>query len=259
MDETEDSTRGRRGGVQSVEVAGLLLEAVVTAGAPLPLADIARHAQMAPAKAHRYITSLCEIGLAMQHESGRYGLGPLALRMGLSAIAQHDVLERGHEVLVRLCDELRVSGHLSVWSEAGPVVIRSAHGGPPVISPVAVGTILPLLRSASGLVYLAFMGEHSTTEARRNQATAIDPPEAQVRAEVARTRETGLAFADGQYVPGLCALALPILNHDRSLAGAATFVSTDASVFALESAPTKTVQSAFATLQADWSLPEAAV
>lgn len=247
---TDTPARARRSGVQSIEIGGDLLEAMVRLGAPAPLSDIAAAAGLPAAKAHRYLTSLCEIGLTLQHDTGRYGLGPLALRMGLSAIAQHDIIERAYEVLGDLCDGLRTSGHLSVWSDVGPVVIRSAHGGPPVISPVAVGTVLPLQRSASGLVYLSYMPAAATAEAVASQQGGVDA------AELERLRQetvtAGYALASGQYIPGLCAIALPIFNHDRTLAGAITLVSTDTSAFTDDSAATQRAVAAVQALERNW-------
>lgn len=241
--------RPRRSGVQSIEIGGDLLEAMVALGRPAKLSEISKAAGLQSAKAHRYLTSLCEIGLTLQHShSGRYGLGPLALRMGLSAIAQYDIIERAYEVLVEVCDDLKTSGHMSVWSDAGPVVIRSTHGGPPVISPVSVGTILPLRRSATGLVYLSYMAEAATADALRKQGVARAPDEEEVATIRDRVTRDGCAFAEGQYIPGLCAVAFPILNHDDSLAGAITLVSTDQSYFTSQSRATQRISEAVAAL-----------
>ncbi|MEM7546489.1 MAG: IclR family transcriptional regulator [Pseudomonadota bacterium] len=256
MDKPTDSpTRSRRSGVQSIEIGGDLLEAMVQLGAPATLSDIARAAGLPPAKAHRYLTSLCEIGLTQQHSnSGYYGLGPLALRMGLAAISQHDIIERAYEVLVMLCNEFRTSGHLSVWSDVGPVVIRSAHGGPPVISPVAVGTVLPLQRSASGLVYLSFMPENATTQALQTQTPHAAPDQSALGKLRKATLKAGYTLASGQYIPGLCAIALPIFNHDRSLAAAVTLVSTDTGAFTDDSPATRRAIAEVQNLERNWSL-----
>lgn len=222
----------RRNGVQSVEVGAALIEAMIRLGASSPLTELAHEAGMPAAKAHRYLASLCESGLARQDDvSGFYGFGPLALRLGLAAIAQHDVVERAHEMMTAFCLEARLSGHLSVWSEAGPIVIRSAHGGPPVISPVAVGSVMPLFRSATGRVFLAYMPRPATAALapRPEHAPPSDPDEADAaRADVAAA---GYAVASGQYAPGLYALALPIFHHDGQLACAVTFITTDRDLF----------------------------
>jgi len=263
-DETQDPeqirARSRRSGVQSIEIGGALLEAIVTLGAPGSLSEISRTAGMPTAKAHRYLTSFCEIGLTMQHQdTGRYGLGPLALRMGLSAIAQHDIIERAFEVLRDLCVALKTSGHLSVWSEAGPVVIRSAHGGPPVISPIAVGTILPLLRSATGLIYLSFLPDTAVSDLVDGQSMPAQIDESELARRCHSVAERRYAVVSGDYIPGLCAIALPIQNHDQSLAGAITLVSTDMSVFQEDSEATQRAVDAVAAFHRAWSLPTSAL
>jgi len=249
--------RARRSGVQSVEIGGDLLEAMVRLNAPAQLSDIAKAAGLPAAKAHRYLTSLCEIGLTLQYAgSGLYALGPLALRMGLVAITQHDIIERAYELLAKLCDSFHTSGHLSVWSDVGPVVIRSAHGGPPVISPVAVGTMLPLKRSASGLVYLSFMPETATERVVQTQAPDTGWNEIPVNILREKTISAGYAMASGQYIPGLSAIALPIFNHDKTLAAAITIVSTDTALFVENSDATRQVVDGVQTLHRDWTLAE---
>jgi len=251
------SKRARRSGVQSIEIGGDLLEAMVRLNVPATLSDLAKASGLPPAKAHRYLTSLCEIGLAMQHAAnGLYALGPLALRMGLVAITQHDIVERAYELLAELCDSFHTSGHLSVWSDVGPVVIRSAHGGPPVISPVAVGTLLPLKRSASGLVYLSFMPETATEPAARAQAPDTGWNEIPLDTLRERTVSAGYALASGQYIPGLSAIALPIFNHDKTLAAAITIVSTDTKLFVENSDATRQAVESVQILHREWTLVE---
>src|SRR3982750_3371336 len=86
----EEAERGQRG-IQSVEVGGQLLIALVGSGRPMALKDLAREAGMSPAKAHPYLVSFGKLGLIVQDAgSGRYGLGPLALQLGLISLQQFD-------------------------------------------------------------------------------------------------------------------------------------------------------------------------
>ena len=71
-------------GIQSIEVGGQLLRALAHQGRPMALKDLAAAAGMAAAKAHPYLVSFGKIGLVKQDRaSGRYGLGSLALQLGL--------------------------------------------------------------------------------------------------------------------------------------------------------------------------------
>ena len=105
--------RGQRG-IQSVEVGGQLLLALAHHGRPLPLKDLAREAGMSPAKAHPYLVSFQKIGLVAQETGGgRYGLGPLALQMGLIGLQQYDPVRLATERIDELAqrhDQRRVIG-----------------------------------------------------------------------------------------------------------------------------------------------------
>ncbi|KAF1027153.1 MAG: hypothetical protein GAK40_01119 [Burkholderia plantarii] len=52
-----------RRGIQSIEVGGALLRALVDHGSPMLLGDLARKAGMASAKAHPYLVSYGNLGL----------------------------------------------------------------------------------------------------------------------------------------------------------------------------------------------------
>ena len=61
----EHSDRAQRG-IQSIEVGGQLLRALVHHGRPMALKDLAREAEMSPAKAHPYMVSFGRLGLIEQ-------------------------------------------------------------------------------------------------------------------------------------------------------------------------------------------------
>src|SRR6266480_3024596 len=79
-------TKSQRG-IQSIEVGGALLQALVDAGAPLPLRELARRAGMSSAKAHPYLVSYGKLRLIEQEPmTGHYGLGAFALQLGLVSL-----------------------------------------------------------------------------------------------------------------------------------------------------------------------------
>ena len=84
-----------RRGIQSIEVGGQLLNALVKSGTPMMLKDLASEAGMPPAKAHPYLVSFAKLGLIEQNPAtARYELGPLALELGL------DVRRDRHHILL---------------------------------------------------------------------------------------------------------------------------------------------------------------
>src|SRR5690349_12864168 len=100
------AARAQRG-IQSVEVGGRLLVALANAGRPMALKDLAEAASMSPAKAHPYLVSFGKLGLVAQDgASGRYGLGALALQLGLISLHQFDPVRLATPRLRELALEL---------------------------------------------------------------------------------------------------------------------------------------------------------
>jgi DNA-binding IclR family transcriptional regulator len=53
-------------GIQTIELGGSVLNALIDAGGSLPLRDVASAAAMSPSKARRYLLSFARIGLVAQ-------------------------------------------------------------------------------------------------------------------------------------------------------------------------------------------------
>ncbi|HEX6735981.1 MAG TPA: helix-turn-helix domain-containing protein, partial [Azonexus sp.] len=146
-----------RRGIQSIEVGGQILIALADAGSPLNLKQLAEAAQMQPAKAHPYLVSYGKLGLVAQDPvSGRYGLGPLALRMGLSCLRQLNPVRLGMAAAIELEQRIHHTVALSLWGNAGPTVVHLEESSHPIHMNLRAGTVMSLT-TATGLVFGAYM------------------------------------------------------------------------------------------------------
>lgn len=221
---TEDGAESARGGVNSVEVAGLLLRLLTEAGAPMRLSDIARAAAMPSAKAHRYLVSLTRTGLVEQDPaSARYGLGPLLLRAGLAALGRSDLLKRAERVLEGIAARTGESAAAVVWGTHGPTHVRLVEARHSLAASVPPGHVCPLTFSASGLLFCAF-GEAALTlplaEREMAQSRAIARPGVPRTAEelerLARAvRAQGFATTANEGDTGLAAVSVPVFDGPR--------------------------------------------
>jgi DNA-binding IclR family transcriptional regulator len=209
-----------RPGIQSVEVAGIILEALARAPGAAQLKDIADAAGMPPAKLHRYLVSLMRTGLVEQDaSSGRYGIGPLALTLGLAALSRIDVVRSVTEVLPGLRDAIGETVVLAIWGDRGPTIIRFEESTHPVTMNVRVGSTISILRSALGMALAAFsppnrieaMVETERAELIRSGASKWTPD--YVATTLADVRDRGLARIDGDLLPGVAAVAAPVRDH----------------------------------------------
>jgi DNA-binding IclR family transcriptional regulator len=213
-------------GIQSVEVASVILDALAEAPARLALKDLAAAAGMHPGKVHRYLVSLVRTGLVEQDRAtGHYGIGPLALKLGLAGLRDLDVVRYSADDLTMLCDAINETVVLSVWGNLGPTVVWIEESGQAVRMNLRIGTVLPVMETAIGRVFAAYMPLAAVKKVVRLQHGRIEGaggPGALDRAEAAEMladiRARGLARIDATLVPGVAAFAAPILDYQGAVA-----------------------------------------
>lgn len=220
-----------RQGIQSVEVGVRLLRALAESTQAMTLKDLAGRAGMPASKAHRYLVSFGRAGLVEQDPvSGRYDLGSLALHLGLAALGRLDAVKVATAALAELRARIDDTLLLAVWGNRGPAVIRWEESSRPVTVNVRVGSVMPLLSSATGRVFLAYQPEAMTKAMVAAELAGKGPGQRAARMpsprDVARlkaeTRANGLSRVEGDLLAGVSALAAPILDHTDSLVAVLT-------------------------------------
>jgi DNA-binding IclR family transcriptional regulator len=232
----EDDTPSRAG-IQSVEVGFELLKAMAEASGPMMLRDLAAAAGMSAAKAHRYLVSFQRMGLVAQDPaSTRYDLGPAALRIGLASLSRIDAVRLARERIPTLLSETGHTLAIAVWGNHGPTMVHWAEA--PKSAPVTLrlGDVMPLLTSATGRCFAAFMGQQGRDAERvapmiREELTRIgqlhrgampleDVPRnlAEVRNLLEDIRRRGMARVVHSMVPGIGGFCAPVFDVQGRLA-----------------------------------------
>jgi len=220
-------TEGPTHRIGAIEVGMSLIDVLAASDAPMQLKEIAVASGMAPAKAHRYLASFIAAGMVSQAgKSGRYDLGPMALRVGVAALKRFDVIERACAGLAGLRDEIRATCFVAAWSDRGPIILRWEDSLRPVTVIVQVGSTMPLLTSATGRAFLAFLPPARTaklvdTELAAN-AVDIDASPSLTEHIIRGTRAAGLGRTQGDFQVGIEALAAPIFEPLGEMVGAVT-------------------------------------
>jgi len=221
--------QGAQRSIHSVELGFRLIRCLEEASEALSLKELSARAGMAAGKAHLYLVSFRRVGLVAQEESGRYGLGPYALQLGLSQLRRLDAARLARPILEALAADTGEAGYLAAWGNRGPCIIVKADGARPIPMALQVGYVLPLVDTATGRVFLAHLPRRQTQavlEEERARSLTAGPrcDEAALEAIIAETRSRGLSRTDGLLNIGFAALSAPVFGHDGELRGAITLI-----------------------------------
>ena len=232
-DDSDSPPAGQRAGIQSVEVGFALLDVMAQAAGPLMLRDLAAAAGMSAAKAHRYLVSFQRLGLVTQDaQTTRYDLGPAALRLGLASLSRLDAVRLARQRVETLLPETGHTLAIAVWGNQGPTMVHWTEAPQTVPVTLRLGDVMPLLSSATGQCFAAFMGTEGRDAERlaamlreelarlRRLPTPTELPQSQdaVQALLAEVRERGLARVVHHLIPGVGGFAAPVFDAQGRLA-----------------------------------------
>jgi DNA-binding IclR family transcriptional regulator len=227
-----------QGGIQALDAALRVLLTMARMDGAVGVSDLARECAMPASKAHRYLSSFLHAGLVRQSgRAGKYDLGPAAIELGLAALSRHDIFNSVADDLPGLTAETGLTALLCVWGNSGPTVVRWQRAPSFVVTSLGLGTTLPVLTSATGRVFLAYLPDGVTRERlehelERARASArlfpdMSPDRNGVERLVADTRRDGIAAIDGRFIPGLVAIAAPVLDWQGEAQAVVTLIGTD--------------------------------
>ena len=220
-------------GIQSIEVGADILRALVDAGGPVTLTRLSQLAGMEPSKVRRYLVSFLRCGLAAQDErTGHYLFGPLAFRIGLVSFHTRDPIRLGARTLVSLRDATGETALLSVWGGQGPTVVGLEESRQPVMLIARLGAMLPMLSSATGRGFAAFLDQADVVTALDREWEALSLSRRQevlgeyadVPALQQAVRTARLAQARDQMQSGIHGFSAPVFSHKGHLVAALTLI-----------------------------------
>jgi len=240
----EDSAARPQRGIQSIEVGGQLLRALVHHGRPMTLTDLARDAEMAPAKAHPYMVSFGRLGLIDQDPvSGRYQLGPLSVQLGLIGLQQNNPVQIASTLIDNLALQTGQTIAIAVWGDRGATIVRIAESPAAVHVVMRHGTVFSLSGTASGRLFGAYRNAVEVKalleqeRARLRQQTRTGRPPAagmpvaatlptwpEFKSALDEVRRYGLSRSEGEVVLGVNALSAPVFDHSGHIVLAITAI-----------------------------------
>lgn len=221
--------------VQSIEVAGRILEFLASTPVPMSLTEIAKGTDISPSHLHAYITSLVRDALIEKDsEAGLYHIGPFALSLGLTRLRILDPISIAHRAMGKITADLGCTVAMSVWGAAGPTVIQMKEGRDPLYMLTRPGTIYSVGGTATGRVFAAYLATEVVKptidrEIKSDGTIIVGTPIAfeEISPLLQTIREQGFADIDPPPVPGVRAIAVPIFDQSDNLSLVLTMISKD--------------------------------
>jgi DNA-binding IclR family transcriptional regulator len=191
----------------------------------LSQSEIARSLDRSVGEIFRMLNCLVERGyLAIQRPSDRYILTLKLFELAHRSAPMNRLLANAAPLMKELANEIQQSCHLAVV-EGGHGVVIAQHDSPSHIGfAVRVGTVMQLLRSASGHVLLAFQSKEDRARilSRRSGSDGDDLDDNQLEALFSALRQRGHEEMESTRVRGVRDLSFPIFNHRGAAVAAMT-------------------------------------
>ncbi len=213
MKTSDGEPAGRSGGVQSIERAFDLLEALADGGGALGLSQLASISGLPLPTIHRLIRTLVDLGYVRQEPSRQYVLGPRLIRLGESAGRMLSTWAMPH--LTGLVDALGETANLAMLDGDKVVYVAQVPGRHSMRMFTEVGRRVSPHCTAVGKALLADVPDdevrallNRTGMAAHTEHTITD--QAAFLEQLAWVREHGYATDDGEQELGVRCVATAI-------------------------------------------------
>ncbi|ATG36312.1 putative transcriptional regulator, IclR family [Phaeobacter piscinae] len=203
----------------------LILEEVVRRGVAVKPAQLADALGLPKPTLHRLLQTAEEEAFLQRDLDGRsYGPGPRLRSLAVNTISSEHLRTARLAILKAVAEEIGETCNLATPDREGMTYLDRVETKWPLRIQLPIGTQVPFHCTASGKMYLSTL--RAATLNSVLSARALEPqtdktitsPDA-LRAELQKTRERGYSTDDEEFMTGMAAIAVPILDtQDRLMA-----------------------------------------
>lgn len=216
MAQGDGSKPERSGGIQSLERAAAILDAVADCPDGIGLTDLSSQVNLHTSTAFHLIKTLVALGLMLQVPgSKKYRIGSRLFTLAAGAMNESTLLVLGTPVLERLSEQTGEAAHLALRSRKDIILVaRTAATGMLQMSERA-GIIRPAHATAIGKILIAYLPESgrnrlldsmTLTRLTENTITDID----KLRVELETVLIEGIAHDRCEFDSEVRCIAMPV-------------------------------------------------
>lgn len=169
----------------------------------------------------RLMATLIQAGWVDRTEEGAYRIAMPVFEIGSAALSKLDIRSAAKPFMSDLATTFGNTAYLMVPAEQGAVCIDLLEGrNSLVVAGINIGSVMPYHAAAGPVVMLAY------SEVLRDRWIGADLPAITERtitdagrlvAHLDAIREAGYSVSNADYLPGVAAVAAPILGRDGSV------------------------------------------
>lgn len=200
----------------SVLKAFEILDLITPERREISAATVASEMGMNSATAHRFLLTLEAAGALSSGRRGHFTFGPRLETLGRTAEAVNPMAARVQKIIDGISDEVNESVMACRPGRDGPTCVAVRAADRPISVNIKVGTVLPMVPTAQGKLWLAMMSDAERRAWFRNHPEQTLEPEdaAKLDQDLARIRRAGFAVNCGDNEPDIGAVAVPVVLSD---------------------------------------------
>jgi len=197
-----------------------VMETIAESEDPPHLAELCRALGLPKPTVFRILSTLEYAGLVSREPgSKRYRIGRRLARLSGAVLLNSPSCAARRAILEELVEQTGETCNLSVPDGHSVVYLERVEADWPLRVSLSAGSCIPLCASASGKIFLGAMTRRSRERLIRHTPQTLDDP-ARLEADIARVQQQGYATDSEEYLPGVCCLAVPVVDADGRVVAA---------------------------------------
>ncbi len=207
--------------VPAIDKSFSILELITHARHPLGFAEIVRELGLNKSTVFNILHTLNDLGVLDKGPDGLFHLGPRLFILGNAAAKGSELIQTVHPYLVKINNEYRVSAFLGILSGTEVIIIDKADMAQKVKISSEIGMKIPLFAGVAGKALLSQLPDQDVDKIVENYRFKKYTPKTntdrrEIKKEIIKVSETGVACDMEEYIEGLVAVAVPIkTNRDE--------------------------------------------
>lgn len=200
----------------------VLLEEVVKAGVPVTPSALKEQLKLPKPTLHRLFHTAEEEGFLQRDIDGRsYGPGHRLRRLAVHTVSSQRLRAVRMAILSRVADKIGETCNIAIPDRDGMTYLDRVETHWPLRIQLPIGSKVPFHCTASGKMYLAslrsaYLDRFLQNLSLESQAPGTFTDKAALKSEIELTRKRGYATDGEEFMEGMAALAVPILDtQDR--------------------------------------------